>query len=243
MPLTEELEKAVLAVRLVVLFFEGSFVELLEAEGTDKVFGVKFLAHSSDAASRDRLLAPRAERAAALVVMHLAVGLPVMLKEAAVDEGRETFLQKDKAEGGGLYHKLGLQGQLHEPPLCAVAQPGCAPSRGTAAFQHCPVSQKAKFCPSRSVSKERLMDRYKPQARELTMPLPPAGFTSTKKIQQMSYHVCPVQRKENTPSPEMGNTAAPFPWFFSFPFSSNLTPASPEHQAEAGTNTTFHTFT
>lgn len=178
MPLTEELEKAVLAVRLVVLFFEGSFVELLEAEGTDKVFRVKFLAHSSDAASRDRLLAPRAERAAALVVMHLAVGLPVMLKEAAVDEWRETFLQKDKAEGDGLYHKLGL---LHEPPLCAAAQPGCALSRGTAAFQHCPVTQKAKFCPSRSVSKERLMDRYKPQARELTMPLPPAGFTSTKK--------------------------------------------------------------
>lgn len=108
MPLTEELEKAVLAVRLVVLFFEGSFVELLEAEGTDKVFRVKFLAHSSDAASRDRLLAPRAERAAALVVMHLAVGLPVMLKEAAVDEWRETFLQ-EKAEGDGLYHKLGLR--------------------------------------------------------------------------------------------------------------------------------------
>lgn len=109
MPLTEELEKAVLAVRLVILFFEGSFVELLEAEGTDKVFRVKFLAHSGDAASRDRLLAPRAERAAALVVMHLAVGLPIMLKEAAVDEWRETFLQKDKAEGHGLYNKLGLR--------------------------------------------------------------------------------------------------------------------------------------
>lgn len=97
MPLTEELEKAVLAVGLVVLFFEGSFVELLEAEGTDKVFGVKFLAHSSNAASCDRLLATGAERAAALVVMHLAVGLPVMLEEAAIDEWCETFLQEDKA--------------------------------------------------------------------------------------------------------------------------------------------------
>lgn len=96
MPLTEELEKAVLAVGLVVLFFEGSFVELLEAEGTDKVFRVKFLAHSSDAASCDRLLATGAERAATLVVMHLAVGLPVMLKEAAIDEWCETF-PTDKA--------------------------------------------------------------------------------------------------------------------------------------------------
>lgn len=109
MPLTEELEKAVLAVGLVILFFEGSFVELLEAEGTDKVFGVKFLAHSSDAASCDRLLATGAERAATLVVMHLAVGLPIMLKEAAIDEWCETFLQEDKAEGDRLYNKLGMR--------------------------------------------------------------------------------------------------------------------------------------
>lgn len=109
MPLTEKLEKAVLAVGLVVLFFEGSFVELLEAEGTDKVFGVKFLAHSSDAASCDRLLATGAERATALMVMHFAVRLPVMLKEAAIDEWCETFLQEDKAEGDRLCKKLGMQ--------------------------------------------------------------------------------------------------------------------------------------
>lgn len=47
------------------------------------------------------------------------------------------------------------------------------------------------------------------------MLLPPAGFTSTKKIIQMSYHMCPARRK-NTPSPEMGNTAAPFPFFLFF---------------------------
>lgn len=120
MPLTEELEKAVLTVGLVVLFFEGSFVELLEAEGTDKVFGVKFLAHSSDAASCDRLLATGAERAAALVVMHLAVGLPVMLEEAAIDEWCETFLQEDKAQGDRLCN-WGWR-QLHKPPLlCGTA--------------------------------------------------------------------------------------------------------------------------
>ena len=73
------------------------------------MFGVKFLAHGSDAASCDRLLATGAERAATLVVMHLAVGLPVMLKEAAIDERCETFLQEDKAEGDRLYNKPGTR--------------------------------------------------------------------------------------------------------------------------------------
>lgn len=117
-PLTEELEEAVLAVRLVVLLFEGSFVELLEAEGTDKVFWVEFLAHGSDAASRDGLLAAGAERAAALVVMHLAVGLPVVLEEAAVDKRGETFLQQDKAKGTGCMRgRVGGEGQLCKHPL------------------------------------------------------------------------------------------------------------------------------
>lgn len=98
MALTEEFEEAVLTVGLVVLFLEGSFVELLEAEGTDKVFRVKFLAHCSDAASGDGLLAARAQRATAFVVMHLTVGLPIMLKEAAIDEWRETFLQEEEAK-------------------------------------------------------------------------------------------------------------------------------------------------
>lgn len=116
-PLTEELEEAVLAVGLVVLLFEGSFVELLEAEGTDKVFWVEFLAHSSDAASCDGLLAAGAERAAALVVMHLAVGLPVVLEEAAVDKRGETFLQQDKAKDSCMRSWGGGEGQLYKRPL------------------------------------------------------------------------------------------------------------------------------
>lgn len=123
-PLTEELEEAVLAVGLVVLLLEGSFVELLEAEGTDKVFWVEFLAHSSDAASCDGLLAAGAERAAALVVMHLAVGLPVVLEEAAVDKRGETLLQQDKAKGTACMRSWGGgEGQLYEHPLlCGTAQ-------------------------------------------------------------------------------------------------------------------------
>lgn len=43
------------------------------------------------------------------MVVHLTVGLPVVLKEAAVDEGRETLLpgrRGGRAEVGGL--RLGL---------------------------------------------------------------------------------------------------------------------------------------
>lgn len=90
--LTEELQEAALAVRLVVLLFEGALVELLEAEGTDKVLGVELLGHGGDAAAGDGLLATRAQRASALVVVHLTVRLPIMLKEAAVDKRCEAFL-------------------------------------------------------------------------------------------------------------------------------------------------------
>lgn len=97
--LAEELEEAVLTVRLVVLLLEGALVELLEAEGTDEVLWVEFLGHGGDAAAGDGLLAARAQRAAPLVVVHLTVGLPVVLKEAAIDEWREAFLQAEEAVG------------------------------------------------------------------------------------------------------------------------------------------------
>lgn len=94
--LAEELEEAVLTVRLVVLLLEGALVELLEAKGTDEVLWVEFLGHGGDAAASDGLLAAGAQRAAPLMVMHLTVGLPVVLEEAAIDEWREAFLP-----GGG----------------------------------------------------------------------------------------------------------------------------------------------
>lgn len=91
--LAEELQEAALAVGLVVLLLEGALVELLEAEGAHKMLGVELLGHGGDAAARDGLLAARAQRAAPLVVVHLTVGLPVVLKEAAIDKGREAFLR------------------------------------------------------------------------------------------------------------------------------------------------------
>lgn len=61
---------------------------------------VELLGHGGDAAARDGLLAAGAQRAAPLVVVHLAVGLPVVLEEAAVDEGREAFLRGGRGSGG-----------------------------------------------------------------------------------------------------------------------------------------------
>lgn len=94
--LTEQLDEAAVAVRLVVLLLEGSFVELLQAEGAHKVLRVELLGHGGDAAARDRLLAAGAKRAAALVVVHLAVRLAVVLKEAPIHKGGEALLQTDR---------------------------------------------------------------------------------------------------------------------------------------------------
>lgn len=92
--LAKELDEAVLTVGLVILLLKGAFVELLEAEGTDEVLWVELLGHGCDAAAGDGLLAAGAERAAPLVVVHLAVGLPVVFEKAAIDEWREALLQE-----------------------------------------------------------------------------------------------------------------------------------------------------
>lgn len=81
-----------MAVGLVLLLLEGPVVELLEAEGAHKMLRVEPPGHGCDAAARDWLLAVGAERAAPLVVVHLAVGLSVVLEEAAIDEGRGALL-------------------------------------------------------------------------------------------------------------------------------------------------------
>lgn len=81
-----------MAVRFVVLFFEGAFVELFQAEGADKVLRVELLGHGGDTASRDGLLTAGAEGAAALVVVHFTVGLAVVLKETPVHKRGEALL-------------------------------------------------------------------------------------------------------------------------------------------------------
>lgn len=57
------------------------------------MFWVELLAHGCDAAACNGLLAAGAQGAAPFVVVRLAVGLAVMIKEATVDEWRETLLK------------------------------------------------------------------------------------------------------------------------------------------------------
>lgn len=78
------------------MLFEGALVELLKAEGTDKMLGMELLAHGCDAAARDGLLTAGTQRPAAGVIMDLTVGLTVVLKETAVDEWREALLKHPK---------------------------------------------------------------------------------------------------------------------------------------------------
>ena len=118
--LAEELEEAVLAVRLVVLLLERALVELLEAEGADEVLRVELLGHGGDAAARDGLLAARAQGAPPLVVVRLAVGLPLVLEEAAVDERREALLGRGRA-GSAQAGRLGAgQGTVRAVTLEAI---------------------------------------------------------------------------------------------------------------------------
>lgn len=104
--LTEEFDEAAVAVGLFVLLFEGALVELLEAESTHKVLWVELLPHGCDAAARDGFLTAGAQRAAALVVMSLAVRLPVVVKEAAVYEWCEALLENTMYITGLFYGKL-----------------------------------------------------------------------------------------------------------------------------------------
>ncbi len=87
-----------MAVWFVILFFEGAFVELLQAEGADKVLWVELLGHGCDAASRDGLLTAGAEGAAPLVVVHFTVRLAVVLEETSVHKRGEALLHMKTRE-------------------------------------------------------------------------------------------------------------------------------------------------
>lgn len=56
------------------------------------MLGVELLGHGRDTAASDGLLAAGAEGAAALVVVHLTVGLAVMLKETPIHKRGEALL-------------------------------------------------------------------------------------------------------------------------------------------------------
>lgn len=83
-----------MAVRLVILFLEGTFVKLLEAECTHKVLWVKFTVHSSDTTACDRLLTAVAQCTSPGMIVHLTVWSAIMLKEASSWKSLMTFLKR-----------------------------------------------------------------------------------------------------------------------------------------------------
>ena len=84
-----------MAVWLVPIFLEGSFVELLQTERTHKVLRMKFSKHCSDATAGNGLSTPRTGSSAHFMVMVLAIGETFVLEKVAVREGLATLPEKD----------------------------------------------------------------------------------------------------------------------------------------------------
>lgn len=82
-----------MAVRFIVLLFEGALVELPEAESAYEVLRVELPEHGGDAAARDWFVAAGAEGAPLAVVVRLAVRLPFVLEEGTPVERLAAFLK------------------------------------------------------------------------------------------------------------------------------------------------------
>lgn len=70
-----------MAVRLVILFLEGSLVELSKAKGTDEMFRMELSEHCRDASARYGLMTAGAQGATFAVVVSFAVRLTFVLEE------------------------------------------------------------------------------------------------------------------------------------------------------------------
>lgn len=82
-----------MAVGFIILFLEGAFIELSEAECADEVFRVEFPEHGCDAAASDGFVAAGTEGATFAMVVGLAVRLAFMLEERSSVEGLATLLK------------------------------------------------------------------------------------------------------------------------------------------------------
>lgn len=79
--LTKKLVEASMAVRFVVLFLEGTLVQLLQAERTDKMFWVVFPKHGCDASTSNRLAAACTQGSPLGMVVGLAVWHTLVVEE------------------------------------------------------------------------------------------------------------------------------------------------------------------
>lgn len=88
----KKLVKASQTVGLPILLLEHALVDLSQAEGTNKVLGVKFAAKRRDAASRDGLTTAAAQSALPGVEVQGAERSSIKLHEAAISEWLQTVL-------------------------------------------------------------------------------------------------------------------------------------------------------
>ena len=80
-----------MAVRFIVLLFEGSFIQLLKTEGTDEMFGVKLAVHGCYTPPSDGFLTAVAKGATMSMVMDLTVRHALMIKETSIMKRLMTF--------------------------------------------------------------------------------------------------------------------------------------------------------
>lgn len=72
-----------MAVRLIILFFEGTFVKLFQAKRAHKMFRVKFAGHSSNTSPTNGFMTSSTKGTSFGMVMELTVWLTIMIKETS----------------------------------------------------------------------------------------------------------------------------------------------------------------
>lgn len=77
------------------MLLERALVQLLETEGAHKMFRMEFLEHGRNAATRYGLRAAGTERTALGMIMCLAIGQTLVVKERATLERLSAVLRDD----------------------------------------------------------------------------------------------------------------------------------------------------
>ena len=90
--LSKQFDETRMAIRLVILLFKSSFVQLLQTKGADEVLRVELAVHGGDAATRDGFLTAVTKRSSAGMVVHLTVRSPFVFKETAARKSLVTLL-------------------------------------------------------------------------------------------------------------------------------------------------------
>lgn len=81
-----------MTIGLVVLFFEGSLVKLLQTERTDKVFRMELPKHGCDTSPHDWFMACSTQRTPFEMVVGLTIRLPFEIEERSSNEGTSAFI-------------------------------------------------------------------------------------------------------------------------------------------------------